>query len=74
MSQFDRQNIQNNPEKAPAVRQAGEHLGFGFIECELKSSRVQYALRGRSHYNAKHQMLPVLDLLYCEFLRCSHAL
>ncbi len=31
MSQFDRQNIQNNPEKAPAVRQAGEHLGFGCI-------------------------------------------
>jgi len=31
MSQFNRQNIQNNPKKAPAVRQAGEHLGFGFI-------------------------------------------
>ena len=27
----DCQKIQNNPEKAPAVRQAGEYLGFGFI-------------------------------------------
>ncbi|MEG5000027.1 hypothetical protein QUB13_20360 [Microcoleus sp. B4-D4] len=45
-SEFDRQNIQNNPEKASAVRQAGEHLGFGCIECDrLKNSRVvQYAI------------------------------